>query len=286
MKINLMQNYRYLFLFVVLLFATLPFVTFGQSFTPLVGIPGVNANSTIGQYVNALYILSISIAAFLAVIKLIIAGVKYMTSDIITSKENAKKDIKGALFGLLIVLGAVLILSTINSQLTGFDILTPNPNPPAYDGGGGGGSGIPEEATVRTETCTSAIGVRLECDYFVERCQDRDRYISHQVDEERGIVICYTYPRPESEPELSPAEIREKILDAAVAKLVGDRTIVFQGYFEDIPEDIRSDPSQRPNWIEENWAIQCEGIEGDTGNVLEMVEVVGSDIRWVCVSEE
>ncbi len=88
-------------------------------FVPLVGIPYIEDNTdlTLPGYINALYVASISIAAFLAVVKIIFAGVKYMLSDVVTDKGAAKKDIRGALIGLLIVVGAVLILNTINPQL-------------------------------------------------------------------------------------------------------------------------------------------------------------------------
>jgi hypothetical protein len=55
------------------------------------------------------------------VVKIIIAGVKYMFTDIITQKGQAKKDIQGALLGLLIIVSAVIILSVINPDLTKFD---------------------------------------------------------------------------------------------------------------------------------------------------------------------
>ena len=41
-----------------------------------------------------------------------------MLTDLITSKEDAKKDIQGAVLGLLIIIAAVIILETINPQLT------------------------------------------------------------------------------------------------------------------------------------------------------------------------
>ena len=95
-------------------------------FTPLVGIPFIDtapSDMKLADYVNALYLASISIAAFMAVVKIIFAGVKYMLSDVVTTKEDAKKDIRGALIGLLIVVGAVLILNTINPKLTGLGAL-------------------------------------------------------------------------------------------------------------------------------------------------------------------
>ncbi|KKT80545.1 MAG: hypothetical protein UW75_C0003G0005 [Parcubacteria group bacterium GW2011_GWF2_44_8] len=115
------MNYKILSV-VTFIIAVTPAIVFAQTppppFRVLVGIPGVDANTaSIGQYINALYILSISIAALLAVIKIIIAGVKYMLSDVVTSKADAKSDIQGALIGLLIVISAVVILETINPQL-------------------------------------------------------------------------------------------------------------------------------------------------------------------------
>lgn len=101
--------------------ASLPSLSFAQvvGYTPLIGIPGITDNGiTFESYINALYALSISIAALLAVIKIIIAGMKWMLSDVVTSKGEAIEDIKGAVFGLIVVISAVLILTVINPQLT------------------------------------------------------------------------------------------------------------------------------------------------------------------------
>lgn len=102
-----------------ILFFCLPLAIFAASqntYTPLVGIPGVNPNTNFDGYINALYTFSITIAALLAVIKIIIAGVKWMMTDVVTTKGEAKKDIQGALIGLLIVLAAVLILTVVNPE--------------------------------------------------------------------------------------------------------------------------------------------------------------------------
>jgi len=94
-------------------------------YVELVGVPGLGDASdiTINQYVNALYSLAIGIAALLAVLKLIWAGAKYILSDVVTSKESAKKDIYTAILGLVIVISAVLILQTINRDLTDLTVL-------------------------------------------------------------------------------------------------------------------------------------------------------------------
>ncbi len=107
----------YLWLFVILLIPTVSFAVVDIKY--LVGIPGIdNPSLSLNDYINALYALSISVAALLAVIKIIIAGVKWMLSDIVTSKQEAKSDIWGATLGLLLVISAVLILGVINPQLT------------------------------------------------------------------------------------------------------------------------------------------------------------------------
>ncbi len=89
-------------------------------FVPLVGIPFVETTevSSLPAYANALYIAAISLGAVIAVLKIIFAGIKYMLSDVITDKSKAKQDIRGALIGLIIMIGAVLILNTINPQIT------------------------------------------------------------------------------------------------------------------------------------------------------------------------
>ncbi len=112
-----MNSKFYFLLFVVLL---VPVFVFAQAEPVyLVGIPGVpNIGTDFNSYINALYTLSIAVAALLAVIKIIIAGLKWMLTDLVTSKEDAKKDIQGAVLGLLIIIAAVIILETINPQLT------------------------------------------------------------------------------------------------------------------------------------------------------------------------
>jgi hypothetical protein len=104
----------------ILTILPIPAGVYAADFLPLVGIPGVTnaGNAGFGDYINALYRLSISLAALLAVIKIVAAGAKYMLSDIVTNKESAKADIRGALLGLLIILGAFIILNTINTDIT------------------------------------------------------------------------------------------------------------------------------------------------------------------------
>jgi len=106
------------------LLSTIIFVfplTAAAQYDTLVEIPQLQGGG-FNDYINAVYALCISVAALLAVVKIIVAGVKYMFSDIVPQKNGAKKDIQGALLGLVIVLAAVLILTVINPNLTNFDL--------------------------------------------------------------------------------------------------------------------------------------------------------------------
>ncbi len=136
----------------------IPTVTYGQNtgYIPLVGIPGITDNGiSFEGYVNALYALSISVAALLAVIKIIIAGMKWMLSDIVTSKGEAIEEIKGAVFGLIVVISAVLILTVINPQLTRTQIfLEPVAEPTKA------GTGSPTNAIPTTGTGYRALDLR------------------------------------------------------------------------------------------------------------------------------
>ena len=104
-----------------------PVVLFAQApkFVPLVGVPGFENTQGMSteQYINALFTMAIGLAALIAVIKIIIAGVKYMFSEIVTDKGAAKKDIQNALLGLIIILASVTLLRTINPNLVNMNLL-------------------------------------------------------------------------------------------------------------------------------------------------------------------
>ena len=66
---------------------------------------------------------------------IVMGGLEYMTSELISSKEEGKKKILGAIFGLVLALGAYILLFTINPDLLNSDLnppnttVTPTPNP-------------------------------------------------------------------------------------------------------------------------------------------------------------
>jgi hypothetical protein len=95
-------------------------------FTPSVNIPcapiakGTCPNPTegIAQYVARIYQFSLMVVGLLALAGLVLGAVKYILSaGNIVSQEDARDQMKAAIFGILILLGAYLILRTINPDL-------------------------------------------------------------------------------------------------------------------------------------------------------------------------
>jgi len=69
------------------------------------------------KYFNALITIFIGICAVLAMIMIVIGGMQYMTSELVSGKEEAKKRIWGAVGGLILALASYAILNTINPNL-------------------------------------------------------------------------------------------------------------------------------------------------------------------------
>jgi len=83
-------------------------------------------SNSLGAYLNIMIKIFIGICAVLSVVMIIVGGMEYMTSELISSKEAGKEKIEHALLGLIIALGAYALLFTINPNLLKSDI-----NPPA-----------------------------------------------------------------------------------------------------------------------------------------------------------
>jgi LAS superfamily LD-carboxypeptidase LdcB len=92
-----------------------PLPGLGTTFDP------TQANN-LGAYLNILINLFIGICAVLAVIMIVMGGLEYMTSELISSKEHGKERITGAIFGLILALGAWTLLYQINPDLLNTDL--------------------------------------------------------------------------------------------------------------------------------------------------------------------
>jgi hypothetical protein len=81
------------------------------------GGPTSGESVTLTQYIRYLYLFGLGAVGIAALGVLVTAGFRYMLSDTIDSKDEAKKMIQGALSGLVLALAAYLILNTINPDL-------------------------------------------------------------------------------------------------------------------------------------------------------------------------
>lgn len=69
------------------------------------------------DYAKGIFVTILTLAIILAILMIVIGGLEYMFSAVPGSKTEGKETIKAALFGLLIALGAWLILFTINPKI-------------------------------------------------------------------------------------------------------------------------------------------------------------------------
>jgi hypothetical protein len=104
------------------------------SYTPLAQLPGIPSvidpgvesgeagSFTLPQYIRTIVRIAIGVIGVLAVVMIVVAGVQYMGSDMITEKESARSRLMGAVLGLILALSSVLLLRTINPQLTNLSI--------------------------------------------------------------------------------------------------------------------------------------------------------------------
>lgn len=86
---------------------------------PLPGLEKFDTSKTcaFGEYLDIIIKLLIGICAVLAVVIIVVGGIEYMTSELVSSKEHGKNQIAGAIFGLLLALGAWLLLNELNPKL-------------------------------------------------------------------------------------------------------------------------------------------------------------------------
>ncbi len=133
------------------------------TFVPLTNLPGLSddvGNRTLSDYINVLYRIAIGLGALFAVIKITYAGIKYMGTDSFSSKEEAKKDITGALFGLLIMLSTVVVLTLIYPDILRINVLTALPELKATPQSTAPGAGtVPEGGVCDNVTKQCAAGV-------------------------------------------------------------------------------------------------------------------------------
>lgn len=109
----------------------------------------VTTKTNTAKFLPGLVKLIIALATGMAVVVIIFAGLKYMTTEAFSGKSDAKDMIQGALWGLLLTMSAWLILNTVNPNLVTINLditpqeITPGslPGPMSPDGIQLGGTG-------------------------------------------------------------------------------------------------------------------------------------------------
>lgn len=87
---------------------------------PIGDLERITPDVDFGKYVNTVLGVIIGIAGAVAVVMFVVAGIQYMASDVITSKGAAIAMINNTLSGLGLLLGAFILLRTINPDLVDF----------------------------------------------------------------------------------------------------------------------------------------------------------------------
>ncbi len=93
-----------------------------------VSLPGGAAAGdevTVTEYIRYIYLFGLGLVGIAALGGLVYGGFMYMLSGTITSKDEAKKWIWGAISGLILALAAYLILNTINPDLVNLQLILP-----------------------------------------------------------------------------------------------------------------------------------------------------------------
>ena len=164
----------------ILLFLA-PVAVNAQGYEPLAPLASNSNITSLGGYLSDLFLIGIGLAGVLAVIMLIIAGVQYIGG---ASSESARKDAKdriwAAILGLLIALGAWIILTTIDSNL----VAVPDTNlqPTQIDtaslgSGGGTGGGGTTQYCFTSEPTLGPGSTQQTCLSTATACQQAEQQI-------------------------------------------------------------------------------------------------------------
>ncbi|RJQ13522.1 hypothetical protein C4553_03175 [Candidatus Parcubacteria bacterium] len=96
-----------------------------QLLAPLPNIGSNVINFGPGCYIKRIYEFGLGIAGALAMLMIVWGAVEYAVSGAIDKKADAKDKITQAIWGLVLLLSAVLILNTVNPNLTQFQDIVP-----------------------------------------------------------------------------------------------------------------------------------------------------------------
>lgn len=106
---------------IILAFFASPVSAQEEKYTLLAPLPFLGTNApNLTEYLRAMYLIGIGLAAMFAVIYIIWGGIEYIWSATPFGKNTGKSRIQNAFIGLLLALSSYLILSTIDPNLVKF----------------------------------------------------------------------------------------------------------------------------------------------------------------------
>jgi hypothetical protein len=107
-------------------FIIIPTKSFALDYVPLEqeAFTGFDANgdTKLSQFLSQAFSFGLAIAAALSVIMIVWGGVEIMLSESVFKKDDGKKKIQDAIYGLLLALVSWLILYTINPDILIFKL--------------------------------------------------------------------------------------------------------------------------------------------------------------------
>ncbi len=170
---NILNTFKKIcFVFVLGVIVIVPKFTFADltNYTTLVSLPEIGGQTNFQEWLPKAFNLTIGIAVALAFVMITIGGVMYATSDAIYSKSEGRKYVENALIGLLFVIGAYVILYTINPEILNFNLTIESPQVSAPTGqtttttstGGTVGGSTLTDAEVRLQF-SSGVTARPQC---------------------------------------------------------------------------------------------------------------------------
>ncbi len=111
-------------------------LTQDANFQKIFGLTGASIGTSqndLGTFINNAFKITLSLGAILAVLRIAWAGYQYMSSDAWGEKSHAKEILGDVVIGLLLLLGAYLILYQINPDIMNLQIkyVTPQQTLPA-----------------------------------------------------------------------------------------------------------------------------------------------------------
>ncbi|GEM_PF-5939903 len=89
----------------------------GASYPLAIHIGSTASVKDVGDYVNTVYKYLLGFAVTLAIVMMMIGGLKYVLSAGGANAQEAKEEIKNAAIGLVLLFGAALMLQTVNPRL-------------------------------------------------------------------------------------------------------------------------------------------------------------------------